>query len=554
MQETLPGFYDLRLEGKVTPVRDQGNAGTCWSFASYGSLESFLLPGEMRDFSENNMKNLLTRAYPEGFDYVQDDGGNEKMATAYLARRTGPVNEEDDPYNTESDVSPTDLPPEKHVQNVLFLPALTGPEDAAVLKQAVMEYGAVFTAMCWNTSAYNSMTSSYYYNGTQALNHAVNVVGWNDTYDRYLFKATPPEDGAWIIRNSWATDWGDGGYFYLSYCSSQMGKMNTVFTAEDTDNYDTIYQHDPLGWIGVYGFGSETGWFSGVFTADTDEDLRAVSFYAAQYDSPYELSIYLDPAEGPINASGPVATKTGTIDISGYRTIPLDSPVALSAGQTFSVVTKLTTPGYQFPIPIEYPRANYSSKATAEAGEGYIRNSTGTWTDMTNKIENASTCLKAFTKIRYSPPTIAGITPDYGYLNRTIAITNLSGTGFRDGTMVRLTRIGQTDIPGADVSVLSGTQIACTFNLIGAVPGAWNVTVKNTDEANAMLTNGFTVCPKGDLNHNGEVDIGDVAMAAYMVVGKEPQDLEADFNGNGRVDIGDASKIAYFFVRLIPEL
>ncbi len=52
---------------------------------------------------------------------------------------------------------------------------------------------------------------------------------------------------------------------------------------------------------------------------------------------------------------------------------------------------------------------------------------------------------------------------------------------------------------------------------------------------------------KGDLNGNQRVDIGDVALVAYMVVNRAPHQVPAaDFNGNGFVDIGDASKIAYF--------
>ena len=76
-----------------------GNAGACWAFATYASLESYLMPGENWDFSENNMKNLLSSAYPEGFDRDNpNDGGNEFMSTAYLARWSGPVAESDDPY------------------------------------------------------------------------------------------------------------------------------------------------------------------------------------------------------------------------------------------------------------------------------------------------------------------------------------------------------------------------------------------------------------------------------------------------------------------------
>jgi C1A family cysteine protease len=50
-----PAYYDLRTMNKLTPVKDQGNSGCCWAFASYGSLESYLLPNQTRDFSENNM-------------------------------------------------------------------------------------------------------------------------------------------------------------------------------------------------------------------------------------------------------------------------------------------------------------------------------------------------------------------------------------------------------------------------------------------------------------------------------------------------------------------
>jgi len=59
---------------------------------------------------------------------------------------------------------------------------------------------------------------------------------------------------------------------------------------------------------------------------------------------------------------------------------------------------------------------------------------------------------------------------------------------------------------------------------------------------------------KGDFNGNGEVDIGDVALVAYMVVGKAAADPGADFNENGAVDIGDAAKIAYYYVEKIPAL
>ncbi len=91
----LPAVYDLRKEGKTTVAGNQGQSGCCWAFSSLASLESYLLgtEGVSYDFSENNMKNLASENYSEGFDLTPDEGGNAFIAAAYLSRWTGPVNE-----------------------------------------------------------------------------------------------------------------------------------------------------------------------------------------------------------------------------------------------------------------------------------------------------------------------------------------------------------------------------------------------------------------------------------------------------------------------------
>ena len=217
-------------------MRDQYSAGSCWAQATYASLESYLLPGESWDFSENNMKNLLSRAYPGGFDRDANiDGGNAFMSTAYLARWTGPISEADDPYNASSTVSPTDIPAIKHVQNVMFLPDRLNATDNNNIKTALMTYGVVYTSMFISAypQFYNPSNASYYYfYDLDSANHAVGIVGWDDNYSRYNFSTTPPADGAFIVKNSWGTGWGDEGYFYISYYDTRIGLYNAVFTAE----------------------------------------------------------------------------------------------------------------------------------------------------------------------------------------------------------------------------------------------------------------------------------------------------------------------------------
>ena len=393
--QTYAASYDLRTLGRVTPVKDQNPYGTCWSFASLGSLESCLLPGETRDFSEDNM--ILTN----GFDYdfsvgPYNNGGTYLMSTAYLVRWSGPVNESEDAYGDH--YTPAMLVPSKHVQDVSWFAPRATANDNDNVKSAVSTYGGVYAAMYMDGSSsyYNATTHAYYYNGgspTNQTNHAVLIVGWDDSYPASRFASPPPGSGAFIVKNSWGTGWGESGYFYVSYYDTEFG-MNSLFAvfngAQATSNYTGIYQYDPLGDTYSCGYGSSTGWFANVFTAQSTTLLRAVGFYSLTPNTSYEVYTGSSLATKTLSTSGTLATM-------GYHTVALLTPVAVTSGQPFVVAVKVTSPGINYPIAIEYPISGYSSSATASAGQSYVSSDGSSWYDSTTYLANTNVCLKAYT-------------------------------------------------------------------------------------------------------------------------------------------------------------
>ncbi|GEM_PF-857828 len=420
-----PESYDLREMGYIGPVRNQSPYGSCWTFAALASLESTSrkLLGRELDLSERYM---MYFAYIDEFDLpgfgdcsssdfpgTANYGGDDFRATALLSRWTGAVLEEDVPYD-DLDMIPTGLEDDAvHLQHVyyLYMDMQTRYSDVNIanIKHALMNYGAVAVGVYaddamagyWPASDYydSSTYAAYIPEGNPdhlsvgSANHEVSIVGWDNTFASTDFPTQPPGDGAWIVRNSWGTNWGDEGYYYLSYYDSVLD-TGAAYVGETPDNYRTIYHYDPLGWVNSYSpaeNGNDTAWMANVFTSARTEVLKAVSFYTGGKGNTYEISL-IDGIDGEV-IYGP---QSGTLPDPGYHTVDLEEPLLFEKGKELAVSVQLTTPGYDYPVALEYSYPGYTDNATALPGQSYVSEDGDNWVDTTSVNETANVCLKAF--------------------------------------------------------------------------------------------------------------------------------------------------------------
>ena len=418
--ESLPAQWDSREKGWISPVKNQGELGSCWTFATFAVLETQLLKAGkgVYDFSEKNMANL------HGFEWAPEVGGNYDMSAAYLLRWGGAVAESNDVYVGKlADWTPSPmLVPEMRVQNVVRLPMLDSSGTAAQeLKSAIRDYGAVGVAMLWSDSYYHSTSNAYYCYGTPKDGHAVTVVGWSDDFPRTAFAIDPEVDGAWLVKNSWGKSWGDNGYFWVSYKDRWFGNMMspTVFIpAADDEDYDVVRGYDRCGYVyDVTELYPNRNYDlqASVFTSTWNEELAAVGLYTDVYPSHYEISIYTNVVKGaatPVEGGTLACVKSGVIDHAGFATIHLDIPIPLADTNSFAVVYRQTGNYRQTIVSCTFIGDCYPTNYPGNCYVGYVTAAgTNDWMDAyyeADKVdptdEGWGLCIKAYTRFTKGAP------------------------------------------------------------------------------------------------------------------------------------------------------
>eukprot|EP00310_Coccolithus_braarudii_P024864 CAMPEP_0183358020 /NCGR_PEP_ID=MMETSP0164_2-20130417/47993_1 /TAXON_ID=221442 /ORGANISM="Coccolithus pelagicus ssp braarudi, Strain PLY182g" /LENGTH=379 /DNA_ID=CAMNT_0025531813 /DNA_START=51 /DNA_END=1190 /DNA_ORIENTATION=+ len=242
-----PSSINWRYTEAITPIKNQGQCGSCWAFSATEAIESQMILGTGGKFSSALSPQQITSCSPNSGNYscLGCNGGFTEGAYQYLETVAGLANAFYIPYEQSLDFSSTTKEcPTVKVENI----ANTEYEELQGAYAAVSGYhypvppctsgactnqdlGALAAALettpvsiCVNAEQWNDYTGGVMTSaacgpmGAEYQDHCVMATGFNST------APTP----YWIVRNSWASTWGENGYIYLEMAENTCGLADDV--------------------------------------------------------------------------------------------------------------------------------------------------------------------------------------------------------------------------------------------------------------------------------------------------------------------------------------
>ncbi|WP_405290290.1 C1 family peptidase [Methanobrevibacter sp.] len=554
---TLPSYYSLLDYGLVTPIKNQETSGNCWAYTAIATIESCILKasGDGYDLSEEHMKNIIELYSDYGWAMDTNGGGYDSMPIGYLVSWLGPINETEDLTDDKSTLSPV-LNSLMHIQNVVYLGRDSYTDNDAI-KEAIMKYGAVATGIYYD-DGYRNGESYYYYGSYTYGNHAVTIVGWDDNYSKNKFYGSPKGNGAWIVKNSWGTDWGNNGYFYVSYYDTVFAKVGQsdasyTFILNDTIRLEKNYQYDIAGKTDYFYNSSSEVWYKNAFKASDNELLAAVSTYFEKVTE-WDVSVYVNDV---------LKTAKSGVSNPGYYTINLDNLIPLSLGDIFEVAFHIKV-DEEAGFPISEKVA--LNKVIYDKGTSFVSYDGVNWKDLydleweypDHSYTSQVACIKAFTVLTgIETVTSIDVSYDkYNPVNLTATIIDQYGKLVSNGNVT-------FSINGIDyvVNVTNGTatlihefdkkenEVSVLFEGIG-----YDASANSTNVEISLMNVDLSLEISNNLNY-AMIDVSTIQKintTVLALVNSEEYNISL-INGKGSLKLEELDKGNYIVEASIPN-
>lgn len=366
--ETYPASY----KANDIPVMDQGDTGECWTYSATTMIGNSLLKNNIKSGSDAviNADQLARVLYKDSYeqyvlgnplvdnDYQKLDGdyktqgGNIDFVSLGLAQWLSPVAKVDN-KSLAATIG--------HIKGSQKL-YMNCSNLRNSIKKLITKYGAASVEIRFreNTATsdarWNINSKGAFYisasiakaEGRELTNHQVAIVGWDDNYSKSNFGTSrfpeqPSNNGAWLVKNSWGSDWGNNGYFWVSYEDAYLtGELDpssyvTAFDMESVNDFEINNEYDGT----ISPSYKNTRCIANIFTVpDTyNEVLKRVSFITDTAAASYKIDIYKDCLNCP-TAGTHVASFTGggECGLAGLIYVDLPKEITIPAGHKFSVI------------------------------------------------------------------------------------------------------------------------------------------------------------------------------------------------------------------------
>ena len=384
------------------------------------------------DLSEEHLSYFFSNRQNDPLENTPDDvnsvlgdyheiGGNDYLAAIYLSTWSGMTTEDDVPFPTDSlhqqNLS-VQIPESKAYNSVAYLKnASFSKYSEERMKEMLLNDHAVSIMLYMKDNYANPDTAAYCYpvgkSSSTVINHIVTVVGWDDNYSKnnFLPVSNVTSDGAWIIKNSWGENKGDGGYYYLSYQDPNISNLVAAeASAVEDQQYKNNYFYD----------GSSAGTTVQLTTGESvaaiyiaeagkgkQESLGEINVTSFTDNSSYAIQIYtsVTDSQNPESRKEDYAKPYEfTQSIAGVQTIEIPE-VILFPGEKYAIVIRNNgskTIKFCVEASAQYNNADgstwFESQADIQEGLTFYKEAgdQGAWHD--TKEENWSARIKAHTR------------------------------------------------------------------------------------------------------------------------------------------------------------
>ncbi|GKA61249.1 senescence-specific cysteine protease SAG39-like protein [Tanacetum coccineum] len=197
----VPSSMDWRKKGAVTPIKNQGQCGSCWAFSTIAATEGItqISTGKLISLSEQELVDCDRSGQDQGCGGGYMDGG-----FTFIVKNKGINTEAAYPYQAADATCNTK-------EEAIHAATITGHEDVPVNSESALLKAVAMqpVSVAIDASGFDfQLYSSGVFNGTcgTELDHGVTAVGYGTTADGIKY---------WLVKNSWGTSWGEDGYIRM---------------------------------------------------------------------------------------------------------------------------------------------------------------------------------------------------------------------------------------------------------------------------------------------------------------------------------------------------